>query len=373
MRKVTIFEENAISFAGGTTQQLKIGYKDFWITGIDLELRVDKQDGVSPVANQDWLYRLPTTMLLVDGSRKYLSWNGPDWRAPLWDIRMRMRGAARPPDFETGTQTFLWQIPIYFSPDPVVNGRMQKYDPRAAIKPSSGLVMNIGWGAAGTTTTTGALGADIAAQTTGTVILTYHGVVLEPGDPEPAMYPSWYTTQYIPDATHAALRGLLPFDTNMFVRRSGLVFVSGAASSYSDVRNDGYSVVSGSGTKAISEVGLVTAGQSEPLQWKVWDFCRYSQAEDGFVVADDNAGVPGASASYGAAVTKIAYNPGVGRFDYVAEGKAKSASYPNGVDPVFGLNLYGKQATALNMGFTVDNLNSNSTQVQILHEAYQKY
>ena len=372
MRKTTIFEEQLIDY-GSTTVQTKIGFKDFWITAIRMSVFTDKQDGTSPAANQDALMRSLTTMLLADGNRKYAAFNGPDFRAPAWLIRQRQRGLYRPPDFETGTQRFPWTLLLNFSPEPIVNGEEQLYDPRCAIKPSSGLVLNLAFGAAGSTTTHGSLGSNIAMESTTYIRLQYHGIVLEPGDPEPTMYPNWYTTQYIPDATHSALRGLLPFDTNMYVRRSGLVFVTGSTTNYADIRNDGYAVESGSGTQAISEVGLVTAGQSDPIQWKVWDFCRRSQHGKGILIADDNAGVPGASAAYWASVISSAYNPGVGHFDYVREGKLMSAAYPNGVDPTWGINLFNKQSTALNMGFTVDNLNSNTTQVQICHEAYQKY
>lgn len=369
MKKIRQFDFRTISCTTGTPVQLAIGYQEYWITGMRLSFVISQTTSGSPAPFQDWLPRNIAGITIADGGRYYVAATGtPDVRPLYWGVRSRHEGRFRPPSWITGTQVFIWTLPLVFSPEPTIyDDQVNWWDPRVGIMPSAGLTMSINWAASGSSGTTMPITASKS-----NVLVTYYGVIPETGDQAPRYYPNWQTYNYNPPAAAQALQSVFPVNPGPYYRRTHQMVTKGAQSGGSDLRQEGYTNVSGTLTQTgnISEVGIRTADGRNPIYEKLYEAAQASQSN--FEVADDNtvdAIYAGATAAYGVAVAADQYNPGVYSWDW-----AKVLKLPaNDPDaPVFGLNSAGKSPTSLQLAYTVDTT-ANTPNVGVFHEAYLPY
>lgn len=245
---------------------------------------------------------------------------------------------------------------------------MHVKDVTAAIKPSSDLTLSVNWSAAGSTTGTGGpIGDYRAIGTTTKIRVTLFGVELEAGDTPPAYMPHIMSSTWQPGQTYTGYDGLVSLDPGFLYRRSTVLVRNGAAPA--DLRLDGLN------SDAISQIGIFAFDGRPVLKQQFVDFVRHSQAQ--FNVADDNTalaegGSVGATAAYGTPTVAAGYNPGVGMIDWLDFPSTNApAGMRAGADPLYGIDMRGKDKGAVKLGFTVD-ANTN-TNVDLLHEAYLPY
>lgn len=358
MKYRTLQQPATIAYSASNTVQLVLNALNFWPTAFLLDLELAKTDAGSPAANQDWLWRAITALSITGNGRQYVSCAGLDLRPMYWDTRLKTRGRYRAPDWVAGSRTFRHMLPLILSPDPVAaDDGINWYDSRIAIDPTSDLTISVTWGANSVT------GANTTVGTGTLLRVTPVGVVMDRGE-RPTHYPEFRTPVASPTQTYSGKGYTINLDPGYFYASSTLMLLNGSPNS--DNRNDGLAGA------AISEIGFFDYNGNPLLDAKVWDWTQQHQGS--FLVADDNAAVPGATLAGGASVSSATYNPGVGLVDYrrVLDNTPVNDSMGNpiGPDPTFGLNGNGKQAGFAKFGLTVDT--ATNTKVAFFHRAYQR-
>lgn len=366
MRKVRIIDTRIQNWSASVPTTLPIAFQDFWITGIQLSYFVNKTDSGGNQPYQDWLARSITSIQINDGQRNYVNFNGtPDLRTAYYGLRMRHRGRWRMPDNVAGNYNYLWDIPLIFSPEPqVYDDQPNWYDTRCGIRPSAGLTMQVGFGAAASP------GNVCTIQGSGKSYwqVTYYGIIPEAGDTPPDFYPFWNTLNFAPSTTGQGLQVVNQINPGPYYRRIHQMVTIGAQNGSADVRTAGATWASGGAQtlQSISEVGLKTADGRLPIYNKLWQASHESQDE--FEVADDNsvaAAFAGANGTTGAATSTTVNNWNAGVFSY------DFTRILDGCDPVFGKNTAGLANNWLSTAYTVDV--ATNCNVGIFNECYQKY
>lgn len=366
MRKTEIFEvqsDSKLVYSAGLASILTPGNLGFWVVGIRFEFEVAKTDGGGPVAYQDWLARVATGLVVSGGNRTYISNKTRDLRTLYWWNRMRMAGGERMPDFETGSQTFYWPVTILFTPDPLkFDDQPNLWPVMAGIAPDNNLTIEIDWAASG------ALGSNITIGAGTMCRVTYLGTF--PGNSVPKMQPNYQSTIVSPPSVLTGLQQTFDMPVGPVYRRTAQIFINGTTPN--DVRLDG------TAGNAISEAGIGGIAAADQFKLKVRTWAKQSQTD--FEVADDNTGVPGAAALYGAATTKVQHNPGVTYIDWAQFIDSDDASTGN--DPTWGLNLGTAPSTgqpktqgAARLLYSVDAFNGSNVgpNVLVFNEGYLKY
>lgn len=340
------------AYSAGNAVATPIGGLSGWVVGFLLELELAKTDAGGPTTYQDWLYRSMTGMTLAGGNLPpFVRIGTPDLRILYWATRMRLIGRHRMPDMQAGAVTFRHQLPILFTPQPVrADDQKNVFDSLAGIRPATDLTLTINWAAATALGANRTIGAGTLAR------ITLIEAIPENAGETPRYYPQWVANSLTPQQNYNNLGGSFAVDPGLIYRRTHLMLLKGA--SPADVRSDG------TAGDAVSEIGVKAFNNQSPVMWKTWDWSQNSQGA--FLVADDNAAVPGAALAAGAASTAVAYNPGVGMIDW-----ANTGADPATVDPVWGVNLVGKPTNSLRIGLTVDN-NTNLNVIG-LSEGYGRY
>lgn len=353
------------NFSAGQTVNLKIGSLSYWLLGLELDIEIAKTDGTTPTTTQDFLMRCISSIALTGGGNPYVAVNAPDLRPLYWAMRHRLGGRNRTPDMQAGAITFRYTLPIIFGVNPIqFNDQEFLRDVSAGIKPNEDLTLSIGWAAAGSTTGTGGpLGTNRQIGTSSLIRVNTVGMVAETKAEEPTWMPRWVSSTWSPSQSYSGESGEVKLDGGFYYRRSTVLVRNGA--SPADVR------VNGLNSNAISEIAVITADGRKAINKKLYDFSQRSQGQ--FTVADDNqggaeAGALGLTAAFGAAVTSIPYNPGVGMVDWA---ELADTTDPKAASPLYGINMIGKEAGTVRFGFTVD-ANTN-TNVDFLHERYMPY
>ncbi len=361
---------SSLNFSDSGSDEIKIGETSFWIIGMELALTLAKSDGASPTTTQDFFARPITSLSLASGDyAPFISINSPNLRGLYWHERMKNQGRLIGPAMAAGSVSLRWLLPIMFGVNPVkVDDNMNVKDVTAAIKPSADLTLSVNWSAAGSTTATGGVLGDYRAIGAGTKVrATLFGVDLEAGDTPPAYMPHISSTNWQPDQNFSGYDGIKNLDTGFLFRRSTVLVRNGAAPA--DVRTDGLNA------NAISQIGLFAFDGRPVLKQQFVDFVRHSQSQ--FAVADDNAalaqsGGTGATAAYGTPTVACGYNPGVGMIDWLDfPSTSAPAGMKPGADPLYGIDMRGKDKGAVKIGFTVDT--NTNTNVDLIHEAYLPY
>ena len=362
MKFIREVQSQTIPFSASNSGQLSIGAKSYWITGMLLDLEMAKTDGTTPTTNQDYLWRILTNLQITGGGRPYVKVASPDLRSLYWDTRLRLQGRHRCPDLQAGAVTTRHMLPILFGVNPImVNDHLNLSDASAGIAPDNDLTIQVNWAAAGAVDAAGVLGTNRLIGAGTKLRVTLLGIVPETPAEEPKFFPQWSSQQWAPSQTFTGLSGLVQLTPGFFYRRTAVLAVNGAQASWADNRTDDVAE-----SAAISEIGVRTADGRFPVGMKFWDFSQLSQGQ--FAVADDNGGVPGATLAGGAAVIGAGHNPGVGMIDWA---QIADTSDPSKADPMYGLNMIGKQPSAASLAFTVNA--ATNTAVMLLHEAYNRY
>lgn len=350
MRYVTTPEQVLIPYSANNPGRIVIGARSSWIVGLILSLELAKTDAGGPTTYQDWLWRAVKAIRLEGGKRVYLNVGSPDARIFYWANRLRLSGRNRAPDMAAGGQTFVHEIPFLFTPAPIrSDDHKDNYSTLAGIEPDTDLTLTVTWG------DTTALGSNRTVGAGTLLRATYLEAIPQSPEEQPKYYPQWASTTYNPPQSYVNQGGSIIMDAGLWHRRSHIMVLKGA--NPADLRTDGRA------GDAVSEVAIKASDGRSPHIWKTWDFAANSQGQHN--VADDNTGVPGAAAAYGAATVAASYNPGVGTIDWVAGGD------PAMVDGIWGVDMRNARENALRIGLTVDNP-SNVT-VVALHESYQQY